>query len=91
MELPPYHIPALLGCLEHVWYNLKSFVVRAGKVILLIAVALSLASGAFEAAGHGDGNAAVRRSAAGALSRRRCAPWASPKATGPPLLDWLPG
>ena len=65
MELPPYHIPALRGCLEHVWYNLKSFVVRAGKVILLIAVALSLASGAFEAAGHGDGNAAVRRSAAG--------------------------
>lgn len=25
MELPPYHVPALRGCLEHVWANLKIF------------------------------------------------------------------
>ena len=54
MELPPYHIPALRGCLEHVWYNLKSFLLRAGQVILLIAVLLSLANALFDwaSAGH---------------------------------------
>ena len=42
MELPPYHVPALRGCLEHVWANLKSFLTRAGQVIVLIAMLLSL-------------------------------------------------
>jgi len=65
MELPPYHIPALRGCLEHVWYNLKSFVVRAGKVIVLIAVLLSLANGLLEAASKDSGAARERRSAVG--------------------------
>jgi ferrous iron transport protein B len=31
MELPPYHVPALRGCFEHVWFNLKSFVMRGGR------------------------------------------------------------
>jgi ferrous iron transport protein B len=65
MELPPYHVPALRGCLEHVWHNLKSFVVRAGKTILLIAVVLSLANGLFEAASAGHREADARRSAVG--------------------------
>jgi len=63
MELPPYHVPALRGCFEHVWFNLKSFVMRAGQVILLIAVLLSLANGAFESLG-GE-RASERRAAAG--------------------------
>ena len=62
MELPPYHLPALRGCLEHVGYNLVSFLVRAGKVILLIAVLLSLANGLLKMAG--PGNAEASRSAA---------------------------
>jgi ferrous iron transport protein B len=65
MELPPYHVPALRGCLEHVWYNLVSFLVRAGKVILVIAVLLSLANGVFEASCAGHRQADDRRSAAG--------------------------
>ena len=65
MELPPYHVPALRGCLEHVGYNLVSFLLRAGKVILLIAVMLSLANGLFEAVCAGSGTAQERRSAAG--------------------------
>ena len=65
MELPPYHMPALRGCLEHVWYNLVSFLVRAGKVILVIAVLLSLANGGFEAASAGHRQADERRSAVG--------------------------
>lgn len=44
MELPPYHVPAWRGCMEHVWYNLKSFLTRAGQVILIIAIILSLAN-----------------------------------------------
>ena len=65
MELPPYHLPALRGCLEHVWYNLVSFLVRAGKVILVIAVLLSLANGVFESVSAGHRQADARRSAAG--------------------------
>ena len=65
MELPPYHMPALRGCLEHVWYNLKSFLTRAGQVILLIAVLLSLANALFAWAGAGREQADAMRSSAG--------------------------
>lgn len=65
MELPPYHVPALRGCLEHVWYNLKSFLMRAGQVILLIAVLLSLANAALDWGSAGREQAEARRSAAG--------------------------
>ncbi len=58
MELPPYHLPRGRACLSHAGYNLKSFVLRAGKVIVLVAVALSLlnAAGAWVArrAGRAD-------------------------------------
>jgi len=65
MELPPYHMPALRGCLEHVWYNLKSFLIRAGQVILLIAVLLSLANALFAWASAGREQADAMRSSAG--------------------------
>ena len=65
MELPPYHMPALRGCLEHVWYNLKSFLTRAGQVILLIAVLLSLANALFAWASAGREQADAMRSSAG--------------------------
>jgi len=65
MELPPYHMPALWGCLDHVWYNLVSFLVRAGKVILIIAVLLSVANGVVESVSGGHRQAETRRSAAG--------------------------
>ncbi len=65
MELPPYHIPALRGCLEHVWHNLKSFLTRAGQVILLIAVLLSLANALFAWAVAGREQADALRSSAG--------------------------
>ncbi len=64
MELPPYHVPAIRGCLEHVWYNLKSFLMRAGQVILLIAVFLSLANSLFEWVNAGHEQAEARRAAA---------------------------
>lgn len=65
MELPPYHVPALRGCLEHVWHNLKSFLTRAGQVILLIAVLLSLAHALFTWFSAGREQAEAMRSSAG--------------------------
>jgi len=65
MELPPYHLPALRGCLEHVWANLKSFLVRAGQVILTIAILLSLANALFERVCRNPEEAFAQRSAAG--------------------------
>jgi ferrous iron transport protein B len=41
MELPPYRLPTLKGLLLRTWDRLKSFVVRAGQVIVVVVVALN--------------------------------------------------
>jgi ferrous iron transport protein B len=41
MELPPYRLPALRDVLLHAWIRLKSFIVRAGRVIVMVVVVLS--------------------------------------------------
>ena len=38
MELPPYHVPRFKTLLLHAWQRLKSFVFRAGKLIVPICV-----------------------------------------------------
>ena len=69
MELPPYHVPALRGCLEHVWGNLKSFLTRAGQVIVLIALLLSLGHVLLDrASGDAERAAAWRVSAGRAMT-----------------------
>ncbi len=40
MELPPYHLPTLSGVMYHTWYRLKSFLIQAGKIILIIVAIL---------------------------------------------------
>lgn len=42
MELPPYHVPTLRGILHHTWHRLKTFILRAGQVILTAVVILTL-------------------------------------------------
>jgi len=42
LELPPYQAPPIRMCLDHAWFNLRSFLVRAGQVIVCVVVALSL-------------------------------------------------
>jgi ferrous iron transport protein B len=41
MELPPYHVPTINGIFTHTWNRLKSFISRAGKVIILVVIILS--------------------------------------------------
>ncbi|MFA7056441.1 MAG: Fe(2+) transporter permease subunit FeoB [Candidatus Cloacimonadales bacterium] len=41
MELPTYHIPTFNGVMIHTWNKLKSFMIKAGKVILLIVILVS--------------------------------------------------
>ncbi|RJQ85937.1 MAG: Fe(2+) transporter permease subunit FeoB [Desulfobacteraceae bacterium] len=41
MELPPYHMPTAKGVLIRTWDRLKTFMFRAGKIILPVVVALS--------------------------------------------------
>jgi ferrous iron transport protein B len=41
MELPLYHVPTINGVLMHTWRRLKSFILRAGKVIILAIIVLS--------------------------------------------------
>jgi ferrous iron transport protein B len=49
MELPTYQIPPLRNCLNRAWFNLRSFLIRAGQVIILIAIVLTLLRSAEEA------------------------------------------
>ncbi|WP_052882545.1 ferrous iron transport protein B [Kiritimatiella glycovorans] len=44
MELPPYHLPAIGGVLQHAWRRLRDFIVRAGQVILIVVIILSVLS-----------------------------------------------
>ena len=41
MELPPYHIPTINGIMQHTWFRLKSFILRAGQIIVIIVLILS--------------------------------------------------
>lgn len=41
MELPPYHVPRLIAILHHTWERLKEFILRAGKIILVLVLVLS--------------------------------------------------
>ena len=41
MELPPYHLPTVRGVLLRAWDRLKSFMFRAGKIIIPVVVILS--------------------------------------------------
>lgn len=42
MELPPYHVPTFRGIMYHTLSRLKGFVLRAGRVIVMVVVVLSL-------------------------------------------------
>ncbi|MDY0152558.1 MAG: ferrous iron transport protein B [Candidatus Cloacimonas sp.] len=42
MELPPYHVPTFNGIMLHTWHRLKDFVLRAGKTILLVIIAINI-------------------------------------------------
>jgi len=42
MELPPYHVPTIKGVLIRAWDRLKTFINRAGKMIVIMVVILGL-------------------------------------------------
>ncbi|WP_281645473.1 Fe(2+) transporter permease subunit FeoB [Parendozoicomonas sp. Alg238-R29] len=42
MELPRYHLPAFRGILLRTWDRLKSFIVRAGKTIVIVVAVLGV-------------------------------------------------
>lgn len=41
MELPPYHIPRVAAIAYHTWERLKEFILRAGKIIMVLVLILS--------------------------------------------------
>ncbi|HSR87597.1 MAG TPA: ferrous iron transport protein B, partial [Pontiella sp.] len=68
MELPPYHMPTFSGIMYHTWHRLRSFLIKAGKVILLIVAVLGFLNsmgtdGSF-------GNSDSRNSVLSAMSRK---------------------
>ncbi len=61
MELPPYHLPTVKGILIRTWDRLKSFVLRAGKVIVGVVMVLAFLNswGSDGSFGNEDTNASV--------------------------------
>ena len=61
MEIPPYHIPAVKGVMLRTWDRLKGFVLRAGRVIVVIVACLSILNsmGTDGTWGHEDTNESV--------------------------------
>lgn len=41
MELPVYHVPHIKSLIIQTWQRLKGFVLRAGKVIIIVSIFLS--------------------------------------------------
>lgn len=71
MELPPYHLPTLRGILYHTFTRLKSFVLRAGQIIILAVMVLNVLQ-AFDTHGR-PGNTDPAQSALAAAGR-----WTTP-------------
>jgi len=42
MELPPYHLPQIKGVLLRTWDRLQAFIIKAGKVIVVMVLILGL-------------------------------------------------
>ncbi|MDP2173447.1 MAG: ferrous iron transport protein B [Candidatus Cloacimonadaceae bacterium] len=47
MELPPYHFPTFNAILLHTWHRLKDFILRAGKTILIVIMAVTILQGIY--------------------------------------------
>ena len=42
MELPTFHVPTFNGIMLHTWQKLKGFILRAGQVIIIVIIILTL-------------------------------------------------
>ncbi len=67
MELPVYHVPHVKSLLIQTWQRLKGFVVRAGKVIVIVSIFLS-ALNSFSLSGQAVDN--INDSALASVSRQ---------------------
>nr|WP_318383376.1 Fe(2+) transporter permease subunit FeoB [uncultured Enterobacter sp.] len=66
MELPVYHVPHLKSLILQTWQRLKGFVLRAGKVIVIVSIFLS-ALNSFTL--HGEAASSINDSALASVSR----------------------
>ncbi|AUM00972.1 ferrous iron transport protein B [Rhodocyclaceae bacterium] len=56
MELPPYHLPSVRGVLLHTWDRLKSFIIRAGRVIVPMVLVLNFLNAVGTDGSYGNEN-----------------------------------
>lgn len=59
MELPPYHLPTLRNVLWRTWDRLREFIVRAGKVIVLMVMVLGMLNSVSWDGSFGDSQTSV--------------------------------
>ncbi len=67
MELPPYHLPTLKGVLLRSWDRVRLFLTEAGRVIILMVLALNLLSSTGTDGSFGNDNS--DKSVIGTLAR----------------------
>lgn len=60
MELPVYHVPHVKSLIIQTWQRLKGFVLRAGKVIIIVSIFLS-AFNSFSLSGKSSITSTTRR------------------------------
>jgi ferrous iron transport protein B len=70
MELPPYHLPTLRGVLLRAWDRVRLFIREAGRVIVLMVIALNLLNslGTDGSFGNEDSDQSVLSAAARAVT-----------------------
>lgn len=70
MELPPYHLPKFKGVLIRAWDRLRGFLLRAGKVIVIMVMVLSLLNsiGTDGSFGQGDSQDSILSAASQAVT-----------------------
>ena len=51
MELPPYHFPNPYGVVRHSWHRLKDFILKAGKILIVVMAILGTLN-AIDSHGH---------------------------------------
>ena len=89
MELPLYHVPHLKSLLLQTWSRLRGFVVRAGKVIILVSLVIGGLNSITLDGKPGQGD--IGHSALASVSLRCWRRSGCSRTTGRPPSAWSPG
>jgi Fe2+ transport system protein B len=88
MELPPYHVPTVKSVLLRTWDRLKSFLLKASRILIpMVAILALLNTMSIDGTiGHDDSKESLLSTVSRTLPR-----WGSNRTTGPQRSAFSPG